>query len=416
MDGNPIALRDPLAYRHYAIEHVKTLRHLDLKRITDAERRAVAIESQREGERKRAAEKDEILALERRKFRLERNEAIRAAERQWIDQKFTSPASKCGSQLPSHVSSVLTGYAQLPGCATKSGRDEDKCSQLWDFGGADSTDATYCKGRSLSAKVEMLPTARSCVVLGDAQLSHSDQTLLPGKLSNQGHIAPRIGYYEVEIGGAHREERVLQLYGEAWDCLDSPKIVGTCTALVCRFVSIDRVVEKLRPHAHNFAKLRKATFGDNAILTFHQTLHLANVCQALPLLVDLEVESNPVCSLSLLRSLVCANFLNIERFNGIKITQSEQALHSAQLGLFCVRARGTDRQKGTTQMIVRCERDGGDALKRIVTSATTNALLNEEIRRALERCWPAAVHHLIDECLEQSGLCDLFFASEPMWQ
>ena len=61
MDGNPVALQDPHAYRRFAVERVKTLRHLDLKRVTDAERRAVALESQKEDERRRAAEKHEML-------------------------------------------------------------------------------------------------------------------------------------------------------------------------------------------------------------------------------------------------------------------------------------------------------------------------------------------------------------------
>ena len=47
MDGNPIALQDPTTYRRYVIEQAKKLRLLDLKRVTDAERRLVALESQK---------------------------------------------------------------------------------------------------------------------------------------------------------------------------------------------------------------------------------------------------------------------------------------------------------------------------------------------------------------------------------
>ena len=43
MDGNPIALQDPTTYRRYVIEQAKKLRLLDLKRVTDSERRLVAL-------------------------------------------------------------------------------------------------------------------------------------------------------------------------------------------------------------------------------------------------------------------------------------------------------------------------------------------------------------------------------------
>merc|ERR1719443_2341721 len=58
---------------------------------------------------------------------------------------------------------------------------------------------------------------------------------------------------------------MLQVYGEAWEGLNSPKITGSCTALTCRFVSIERIIRKLQPHVHSFVKLKKATFGNNAV-------------------------------------------------------------------------------------------------------------------------------------------------------
>ena len=38
MDGNPVAEHDPLKYRNQVISHIPSLKHLDLKRITDDER------------------------------------------------------------------------------------------------------------------------------------------------------------------------------------------------------------------------------------------------------------------------------------------------------------------------------------------------------------------------------------------
>ena len=68
LDGNPIALKDPTAYRRFAVDRLKTLRHLDLKKITDAESRAVAVHSQRMNAQKRAAERHELVDIERKRL------------------------------------------------------------------------------------------------------------------------------------------------------------------------------------------------------------------------------------------------------------------------------------------------------------------------------------------------------------
>ena len=106
------------------------------------------------------------------------------------------------------------------------------------------------------------------------------------------------GYYEVEIAGANREERVLQVYGEAWECLESPKIVGSATALVCRFARIERVIEKLGPHVPSFSRLRRLTLGDNALHSLKQVLALAPAI-ALSHVTELHITNNPVCELVL---------------------------------------------------------------------------------------------------------------------
>lgn len=48
MDGNPVAEQDPLRYRNQIIAHIPSLKHLDLKRITEEER-SLAIQSLNSG-------------------------------------------------------------------------------------------------------------------------------------------------------------------------------------------------------------------------------------------------------------------------------------------------------------------------------------------------------------------------------
>mmetsp|Transcript_29262 Transcript_29262/g.95690 ORF Transcript_29262/g.95690 Transcript_29262/m.95690 type:complete len:1126 (-) Transcript_29262:566-3943(-) len=419
MDGNPIALQDPHAYRRFAVERVKTLRHLDLKRVTDAERRAVALESQKEDERRRAAEKHEMLELERRKLQAERHEAIRAAERQWIDRTgpkdhnhnsssrngasringVCHPSRDHGENRPSSSGSVLlnntiasNGHPIGGSCALMHdsddalGSDERPCDDVVYLPRGDRQSS---KRTSANGAIQALASPSSCIstfpATGDASKTRPDiDKGSPAKRPpNPNRMAPAAGYYEVEIGGVHREERALQLYGEAWECLESPKIIGSSTALVCRFVSVERIVEKLRPHARNFARLKKATFGDNAIHTLRHVIQLANMLHGTPCLVELKIESNPVCTLRLLRPLICAVLPAVERFNGLTVSASDRTLHSAQLGAFRDHAEATDKHNKSLSNVH--DIDDHDAAKRVITTATTNALYAEEFRRMLDK-------------------------------
>mmetsp|Transcript_22286 Transcript_22286/g.73819 ORF Transcript_22286/g.73819 Transcript_22286/m.73819 type:complete len:1165 (+) Transcript_22286:167-3661(+) len=458
MDGNPIALQDPHAYRRFAVERVKTLRHLDLKRVTDAERRAVALESQKEDERRRAAEKHEMLELERRKLQAERHEAIRAAERQWIDRigpKDLNPVSNPRNSLASHRTSgessssypgrdhgdkpPSSSSGSIPNCCVQrehplSGSYDSPLLETNDAQRIDDPMKRPQEDGSHPARGDRSSTRRSSVNVATAQLlvapsqsvatitssegqrvrSEGDKGSINRRPSNSNRVAPAAGYYEVEIGGVHREERALQLYGEAWECLESPKIIGSSTALVCRFVSVERIVEKLRPHARNFARLKKATFGDNAIHTLRHVIQLANMLHGTPCLVELKIESNPVCTLRLLRPLICAVLPAVERFNGLTVSASDRTLHSAQLGAFRDHAEATDKHNKSLSNVH--DIDDHDAAKRVITTATTNALYAEEFRRMLDKYWPEAIHQLVDECMEHDALCDTFFANEPVWQ
>jgi len=422
MDGNPIALQDPHAYRRFAVERVKTLRHLDLKRVTDAERRAVALESQKEDERRRAAEKHEMLELERRKLQAERHEAIRAAERQWIDRTGPTdhnhnsssrngasringvchPSRDHGENRPSSSGSVLlnntiasNGHPIGGSCALMHdsddalGSDERPCDDVVYLPRGDRQSS---KRTSANGAIQALASPSSCIstfpATGDASKTRPDiDKGSPAKRPpNPNRMAPAAGYYEVEIGGVHREERALQLYGEAWECLESPKIIGSSTALVCRFVSVERIVEKLRPHARNFVRLKKATFGDNAIHTLRHVLQLASVLHSNPCLVELKIESNPVCSLRLLRPLICASLPAIECFNGTAVSSKDRIRHSLQLGTFRDYIEVAEKvSKASSLSQTTHDSDEHDTVKRVITTATTNALRAEEFRRALDK-------------------------------
>ena len=93
LDGNPLASGDPVAYRRGLLDRIRSLRHLDLKRVTDGERRTAVAENKRI-EENRAAEQREAAAAEEKRIEGEkRTKAIEVAERSWLEEQEAKAAS-----------------------------------------------------------------------------------------------------------------------------------------------------------------------------------------------------------------------------------------------------------------------------------------------------------------------------------
>ncbi|KAJ1451539.1 hypothetical protein M885DRAFT_529433 [Pelagophyceae sp. CCMP2097] len=436
LDGNPVALRDAPAYRRFAIERVKTLRHLDLKRITDAERRAVAAEAVREDDHRRAVEKTQVLEGERRKVEVERHAAIRAAELEWIDRQFDAAPKVSAARAPhkppgappaffadshpthnSHAPPLAAArplsparLAPPPGAAHSAQRPP---------GDANASHAHLAQSHA-GADDGGAPPA---LPRGGFPTAHDNGAAC--RRPSRSHSAAASGYYEVEVLGETKDERSLQIYGEAWDCLDQSKILASSTALVCRFVGIEGILEKLKPHVKSFARLKSATFGDNAICTLRHVAQLGAVLSSgFPALVDVRIESNPACSLSLLRAAVACACPKLRTFNGEDITDAERAIHLKQLGPLCAAAASALAEAGQ-QWRPAPRKDGRDeaahdafldGARRTVASAIANAARADDARRALEAVWPLAIQSIVDECTDSDRHVDDFFAGEGIWK
>ncbi|KAJ8598932.1 hypothetical protein CTAYLR_009842 [Chrysophaeum taylorii] len=528
MDGNPVASDDPRAYRRQVVERIPTLKHLDLKRITDSERRAVALEAHKEDERKREVERREMEESERRKAEEQRQQAIEAAEREWLAHSMKAAAAAAAAASSSSsknddddddVSASSSKQAsrakqraaptrsESPGDASLSKlnqQQQQRSSSTWRcvdkaaaFDGRASADAGTIRAlpssprpsSSRQPKKEALATtlpnstqrptshdgALADLLLGlpasprppaddenqrpptsgrrrrsrsnsGSKPSERPSTAGPGDLvveasepshndddkakaaaattttkkSKARRASP--GYYEVDT--TKDLERCLQIYGEAWECLENAKIVGAATALVCRFVSIDRAVERLRPHAKLFAKLRSAVFSDNAIHTLRQVAALASVLALVPTLVDLRIESNPVCSLVLLRPFVaCVSANNLETFNAQPIPDSERLEARGHLGPLCAALSLADNKLSARHNNNNNNNNNKDEDRRgtrslarkVVDRAVALALAHDAKRRAFRQAWPEAIASLVDECLDSATIVQRFFEHEPVW-
>jgi len=139
------------------------------------------------------------------------------------------------------------------------------------------------------------------------------------------------GYYEVEVAGANREERTLQLYGHAWHALDSHKVSQATTAVQCRYADAEALAAHLAPRVADMPKLASLELRDNDLETLQQVLELAPLCTAT--VAELTVASQPVCALKLLRPFVAAMFpATLRSFNGAPFSESERALAAKQFG------------------------------------------------------------------------------------
>ena len=170
MDGNPIALQDPTTYWRYVIEQAKKLRLLDLKRVTDAERRLVALESQKEVQRKRAAKRRETVEAERRRLRVERSEAIRAAETQWTNQTSSrNPDTRHNTQSRYILQSMCTGSLSLQSNLEQHEcnvcRRPKRCDAVNKYGNISSDDTHLPGQRCLSCTQATLVTAEHPIAL-----------------------------------------------------------------------------------------------------------------------------------------------------------------------------------------------------------------------------------------------------------
>ena len=87
LDGNLLAADDAAGYRRELLCRIRSLRHLDLKRVSEGDRRAAVAEKQRIKEQEKAAEEAAAVEEEKRMEDEKRQKAIEVAERSWQEEQ-----------------------------------------------------------------------------------------------------------------------------------------------------------------------------------------------------------------------------------------------------------------------------------------------------------------------------------------
>ncbi|KAM4749547.1 LOW QUALITY PROTEIN: leucine-rich repeat-containing protein 49 [Rhinophrynus dorsalis] len=272
LDGNPIAQES--WYRQTILGHMLQLRQLDMKRITEEERRTASVLARKEEERKRESHKQALLKEKKRI-------AICNAARLWdIQQNRVTPAasdqetSDCLS--PSHNGCLL----------------------------------------NVATALEFAEEKRSL----DTVLSNAVQGLSV------------IDSHLVELEGD-----TLCLYGAgALESLDkswSAQTSGSVCTVSFTFINFDDLVQVLPKLRIKFPSVTHLKFKETNLITLHQFNALAQLRRLDQLTVD--PQGNPVVNFTLWKYYVLfrLNKFNIQKINDSEVTQNDVVMSERLFGI-----------------------------------------------------------------------------------
>uniref|UniRef100_A0A8B9VQX3 Leucine rich repeat containing 49 n=1 Tax=Anas zonorhyncha TaxID=75864 RepID=A0A8B9VQX3_9AVES len=267
LDGNPIAQES--WYKHTVLHHMMQLRQLDMKRITEEERRMASVAARKEEERKRESHKQSLI---KEKKRL----TICNIARQWeIQQNRT---------------------------ALEASLNQDK-------------DNEPCQINGSTAYV--FP-----------EESRSFDTILSSAVQGLSVLDSHL----VEVEGD-----TLYLYGSgALECLDrnwSVQTAGSVVTVSFMFMEFDEIVQVLTKLKLKFPNSVHLKFKETNLVTLQQFNALAQVHRIEQLTVD--PQGNPVVNFTLWKYYVLfrLNHLNLQKINGIEVTQNDTVMAERLFGI-----------------------------------------------------------------------------------
>ncbi|KAK7913518.1 hypothetical protein WMY93_013729 [Mugilogobius chulae] len=293
LDGNPVALET--WYKQAVLRCVLHLKQLDMKRITDEDRRTVGIQARKEEEKKRESHKQSIHKEKRRL-------AIRNAAQQWegVRACLELPPTIGAKEEFSPENSPAHSPAQSNGVTQESSPDEPK--RISPGSGPER----------LSGGTERLRTNSRPNSPRDPKLVETGS--VQSLSMSESHLA--------ELDGD-----TLRLFGlgalEALERGWGVQTAGAVTVITFRYINFDAIVPTLPRIRVKFPNLSHMIFLETSISRLPQLAALAQVRRLDQLTIH--PEGNPVVSLSLWRSFVIyrLHHFNLQRINGQEVTMND---------------------------------------------------------------------------------------------
>ncbi|KAJ8281369.1 hypothetical protein GJAV_G00066870 [Gymnothorax javanicus] len=289
LDGNPVALET--WYRHTALRCMVQLKQLDMKRVTEEERRMASVLARKDDERKRESHKQAVHKEKRR-------QAIRNAAQQWEELKAclepTAAQNGTKEELSPEHGPAHNGHAQ-----PLSPEELRRVSPV----GTPERPAGGSEGKTRSSSRPGSPRSSEVGGAGVQSLSLSDS-----------HLA--------ELDGD-----TLRLFGlgalEALERGWGVQTAGAVTAIAFRYIPFDAIVPTLPRIRVKFPNLSHLVFREASISRLPQMAALAQVRRLDQLTIY--PEGNPIVNLALWRPFVIyrLNHFNLQKINGQEVTASD---------------------------------------------------------------------------------------------
>ncbi|XP_061621476.1 leucine-rich repeat-containing protein 49 isoform X3 [Phyllopteryx taeniolatus] len=299
LDGNPVALKT--WYKQAVLRCVLHLRQLDMKRITDEDRRMAGVQARKEEEKKKESHKQTIHKEKRRL-------AIRNAAHQW-----EGVVAACMELLP-------------PSSTTNSAKEEV----------SPENSPAHCPTQTNGLAQEPSPDEPRRVSPGfgpervtsgpDSRFRTNSRPNSPRdpKLTEAGSVTS-LSLSESHL--AELDSDTLRLFGlGALDALErgwGVQTAGAVTVIAFRYIHFDAIVPMLPRIRVKFPNLVHLIFLEANISRLPQLAALAQVRRLDQLTVH--PQGNPVVGLALWRSFVIyrLHHFNLQRINGQEVTMND---------------------------------------------------------------------------------------------
>ncbi|KAF7241445.1 Leucine-rich repeat-containing protein 49 [Varanus komodoensis] len=354
LDGNPIA--QETWYKPTVLHHMMQLRQLDMKKITEEERRIASVALRKEEERRRESHKQTLL---KEKKRL----TISNIARQWENQQNrfgllpssqennkenescqnnrsaaylfpeeTSPTvATAGYCHPPVLDMPLKGPRLFVPLSAMSVLIVEDCGNVFVFSFGQS-----CTGARKPTQATFLVTSCLGPVPHVLQVSNSTARSLDSLLSKATQGLSVLDSHLVEIDGD-----TLYLYGAgALESLDrnwSIHTAGSVATIAFIFIDFDEIVPVLPKLKIKFPNSLHLKFKETSLVTLQQFNALAHLRRLEQLTV--EAQGNPVVTFTLWKYYVLfrLSHFSLQKINGIEVTQNDMVMAERLFGvLACV--------------------------------------------------------------------------------
>ncbi|XP_041367992.1 leucine-rich repeat-containing protein 49-like isoform X2 [Gigantopelta aegis] len=322
LDGNPIS--QDQYYKQVILRHMQQLKQLDMKRVTEEERRVALVMGRKSEERKRELNKQAIMKEKRRI-------AINNAKRQW--ETMQGPLLQKTSKLVPMSSVHGDLYARHLGTVSNTTEYLVPSSHYRDCDGEDTdSQASEKRGGSRPCSAKSSSTTELSIDSQRERSRSSNRRVDTTRNTNQHKEILLFGQSDNQGGGelsdvAHLDGDTLSLYGPpSLSALDKNwgiQAAGAITVINFKFIDFDNIVKQLPKLRTRYPSVQTLIFSSTNIWSLQQINALASIRRLDNLTIDLD--GNPVTKFTLWRMYTIFRLAHfaLKKINGIEVSPTD---------------------------------------------------------------------------------------------